>query len=215
MVKFYNNLSPTTRLLIQSFLAVLGSVISGAAVAAYQSYTQLGHFDLATLVVTFAITFALLFGKTMYDWVPPHAQQIIQAGKDNEAALHDALQRQQTITTSVLATQGKQVAPALLQAPQPAMIVQAASPITSEHIKAISAQLAVNLASIAAQGKLASVADTPTIPVSVPAVPVPAPYIDPLRDSGVLPVYVPPALADMTTQSVPVPQMPFPVQVTL
>src|SRR6266568_2090684 len=42
MIAFYNNLSPTTKLLVQSMIAVLGSVLAGVVVAAYTSYTQAG-----------------------------------------------------------------------------------------------------------------------------------------------------------------------------
>src|SRR5438067_2351713 len=138
MVTFYNKLSPATRLLIQSLLAVLGSVLSGVATAAYQNYTQAGHLDLQALINVCLLTFALLFGKAMHDWVPAHAQQLIQAGKDNEARLHDALQR-------ALAVRSPQDVPAV----QPVVVQAPATALSADHLQSIAAQLAVNLINIA------------------------------------------------------------------
>src|SRR5260221_475211 len=85
------------------------------------------------------VTFALLFGKTMHDWVPAHAQQLIQAKDENAARLYDALQRAQIIRGQSL--------PAV-QPPQ-TVLLQAPTAISVEHIQAISQQIALNLANIA------------------------------------------------------------------
>src|SRR5258708_4233581 len=125
MINFYNSLSPTTRLLIQSFLSVLGSVLAGVATAAYQSYTNAGRLDMQGLLNVSLVTFALLFGKTMHDWVPAHAQKLIQAYKESEARLNDALQRAQIIRGQSL--------PAV-QPPQQPVIIQQPPAISVEHI---------------------------------------------------------------------------------
>ncbi len=199
LIKFYNSLSPTTRLLLQSFFSVLGSVLAGVATAAFQYYTQAGRLDFQGLINISLVTFALLFGKTMHDWVPNHAQQLIQAYKDSETQLRDALQRQQNISSAVVAAQGKQVASNPVQQ-TPQVIVQAATTLTPEHVQAISQQIAVNLANMAAPSGVAQ----------QPVAPAQDAYIDPMRNSAVLPAYVPPvAIPDQTTQGVPTPQLQF------
>jgi hypothetical protein len=206
MANFYNNLSPTTRLLIQSLIAVLGSVLAAVVVAVYQSYSQSGVLNPQALLNVALVTFALLFGKAMHDWVPAHAQQLIQAGKDNEAALYDALQRQQAISSQAIAQK-----PTVPAAPQ--VIVQPSSSLSSSDIAAISQQLALQLANMATPSA-SPVVEPPSVPVA-PAVPAfdPNAYVDPLRNSAVLPAYKPPvAIPDMATQSVSVPQVPFPAQ---
>jgi hypothetical protein len=131
MLNFYSRLSPTTRLLIQSFLAVLGSVLVGTGTAVYQSYTTTGYIDIASIWVAASLAFALLFGKAMHDWIPPHAQQLIAAGKENEAALYDALQRQQLMTSSVIASSDAKNAVASSQS-QPAPILHVYVPQTAQ-----------------------------------------------------------------------------------
>lgn len=171
MLNFYNNLSPTTRLLIQSFLSVLGSVLAGVGAATYQSYTNAGHLDMQALINVSLATFALLFGKTMYDWVPGHAQQLIQAYKDSEMQLRDALQRQQNISSAMVATQGKQVQfDSTLQVQQPPQVIVQAATLTPEHVQAISQQIARNLLDM-----------TPTAPQRVAANNVVTPFPIPAR----------------------------------
>jgi hypothetical protein len=193
MVKFYNNLSPATKLLIQSFLAVLGSVLAAVIVATYQSFSASGTLDLQTLLNVSLATFALLFGKAMHDWVPAHAQQLITAGKDNEAALYDALQRAQTISSSMIASVDSKSATQASQSQiQPQVIVQASTGLKNEDIQAISAQLAVNLANMAGTTSTpAPIIRTSAHPNQIDE-PTPDPYYDPLKQmSAVLPVYVP------------------------
>jgi hypothetical protein len=211
MVKLYNNLSPATKLLLQSFLAVLSSVLSTVLFAVYQSYNAAGTFNPQALIIVALVTFIPLFGKAMHDWVPPHAQQIIQAGKDNEAALQDALTRQQMLTSNALNRPVQQA----MSAQQPHVVVQASPSLKFQDIQAIATQLALNLLNMAGV-KSAVLADTPSVPTitPAPATPAPDPYIDPLSISAKLPAYVPPvAIPDMATQSVP--QMPFPAQVAI
>ena len=225
MVQFYNSLSPTTRLLIQSLLSALGSVLAGVATAVFQSYTQAGRLDIPTLWIVTLSTFALLFGKTMHDWVPAHAQQLIQAGKENEAKLYDALQRAQIIRGQSL--------PAV-QPPQQPVIIQQPPAISVEHIQALSQQIALNLANMAgSKAGIVSPAST-SMPVT-PTAPALDPYVDPLRVSALLPAYTPPPaqaqsvssynpvpsgvvqtsdVSQQATQSYQaVPQVPFPAQV--
>jgi len=213
MIAFYNNLSPTTRLLLQSFFSVLGSVLAGVATAGYQSYTQAGHLDFQGLLNVSLVTFALLFGKTMHDWVPNHAQQLIQVYKDSEAQLRDALQRQQNISSAAVAAQGKQVASTTAPVTPAPFIIQTTSPITPEHVQAISQQIAVNLANMAASSQQpATSTQTPVVP-QAPAQAQQDAYVDPMRNSAVLPAYTPPAvsmtIADQVTQNVPTPQLQF------
>lgn len=151
MLNFYNSLSPTTKLLIRSLLAVLGSALSGAVYATYQSYITAGRLDIPTLWLVMLGSFAAFFGTAMYAWVPPHAQQIIQVGKENEARLYDALQRAQQIRSA-------QSLPAV----QP-VVVQPA-PLTADHVASIAAQLAMNLMNIAAQQNTQAQASAPAQP---------------------------------------------------
>ncbi len=213
MVNSYNNLPASTKLLLQSLVAVLGSVLVGVLTAAYQNYTQAGHLDTQALINVSLVTFALLFGKAMHDWVPAHAQALLKAAQDEKAAMYEALQRSQNVTSAVIATQGKQVqsnpvAPSHVVVPVP-------TSLKSEDVSAIAAQLAVNLINIAADRASQATASTtpaPTTPVVPVAPPEPAepPYIDPLRNSAVLPAYKPPvAIPDQATQVVP--QVPFTV----
>jgi hypothetical protein len=141
----------------------------------------------------------------MHDWVPPHAQQIIQAGKDNEATLQDALARQKMLTSNALNRPVQQA----MSAQQPHVVVQASTGLNVADIRAIATQLALHLLQMA--GPSATVSATPSVPTitPAPATPAPDPYIDPLSVSAKLPAYVPPvAIPDMATQNVP--QVPFP-----
>ena len=210
MVKFYNSLSPTTKLVLQSFSSVLGSVLVGVGAAAYQNYTQAGHLDLQALLNISLLTFALLFGKAMHDWVPAHAQQLLQAANDEKTTLYNALQRQQQISSAVVATQSKQVQSTSLQAqqtPVQPVVVQTSSSLQVTDIQAIAAQLAINLMNMSVAASTNSPALTPkgNIP-PVQTQPKQDAYIDPLKVSAVLPAYKPMAIPDQPTQSVPVPQ---------
>ncbi len=199
MVAFYNSLSPTTKLLIQSFLSILGSVLVGALTAAYQSYTQAGHLDLQALLNVSLLTFALLFGKAMHDWIPAHGRQLLQAEQEEKARLYDALQRAQNLSSAVIATQGRQVNSVSSQAQiQPPVIVQASVPaLKPEEIQTISQQIALHLMNMAA-------------PEQEKAAQAPDAYVDPLSVSMKLPAYVPPAaIPDQATQEVQ--QVPFPI----
>lgn len=184
MVKFYNSLSPTTKLLIQSFLAVLGAALAGAVTAAYQSYILSNKLDFAVLVNVALVTFALLFGKAMHDWVPANIQQLLQAANDEKGALYNALQQSQQVSKAVIASQGSQV-----QSVSPQAQIQ---PI---DVQALSQQLAVNLMNMAKSTA------TPITPTSNPNAfikpPGPVPYEDPLYVSMKLPAYTRPV--DNTT----------------
>lgn len=163
MVNSYNNLSPTTKLLIQSFLAVLGSVLVGVAAAAFQSYTNAGSLDLQALINICLLTFTLLFGKAMHDWVPAHAQDLIKAANEEKAALLNALQQAQQVSSGVLSGQQMQNASRASQSQQQPIIVQ--PPITAEHIQALSQQIALNLANMAGSPPAPSAPVAPVQPV--------------------------------------------------
>ncbi len=203
MIAFYNNLSPTTKLLVQSFLSILGSVLVGVLAAAYQSYTQAGHLDLQALINVSLLTFALLFGKAMHDWIPAHGRQLLQAEKEEKAKLYDALQRAQNLSSVVIATQGRQVNsnPSQAQIQPPVIVQPVQTGLKEQDITAISQQIALNLMNMAASA-----------PVQEKTAPPPAPdaYVDPLSVSAKLPAYVPPAaVPDTPTQEVQ--QVPFPI----
>src|SRR5260221_1309540 len=131
MVNSYNNLPASTKLLLQSLVAVLGSVLVGVIAAAYQSYTQAGHLAAQALINVCLLTFALLFGKAMHDWVPAHAQALLKAAQDEKAAMYEALQRSQNVTSAVIATQGKQVQ-SVKPLPPPVLMQAAAPSLRSE-----------------------------------------------------------------------------------
>ena len=200
MIALYNRLPAATKLLLQSFFAVLGSVLSGVVTAEYQNITSAGHLNVSVQINVALATFALLFGKAMQDWIPAHAQQLIQSIQAEQAALVDALQRSQAVTH----TQVPSSPPAL-----PHVVVQPAivPALKTEDITSIAAQLAINLMNMAAQRATQAVASTvpaqPTTSVP-PAQSAQPPYVDPLRYSAVLPDYSPPApISDLTTHSVP------------
>lgn len=200
MTNFYNKLSPSTKLLIHGLLAILASAVVTGGEAGYQNFTQSGHLNPSALLVTAWSAFLLYLIPAMYAYVPAHAQQIIKAAYEEKAQLYDALQRAQQIRSA-------QNVPAV-HPPQP-VIVQAATPLTPEHVQSIAAQLAVNLINIAANNKAQTPAAQPVAPAQ-PATPAPDPYVDPLRVSAQLPAYTPPvAIPDQTTQVVP--QVPFTV----
>ncbi len=168
----------------------------GVLAAVYTSYTQAGHLDLQALINVSLLTFALLFGKAMHDWIPAHAQQLLQAEQEEKARLYDALQRAQNLSSVVIATQGRQVNSVSSQAQiQPPVIVQPVQAgLKEQDIAAISQQIALNLMNMAA-------------PVQEKA--APNAYVDPLSVSRKLPAYVPPAaIPDQATE---VQQVPFPI----
>jgi hypothetical protein len=203
MIAFYNNLSPTTKLLIQSFLSILGSVLVGVLTAAYQSYTQAGHLDLQALINVSLLTFALLFGKAMHDWIPAHGRQLLQAEQEEKARLYDALQRAQQLSSVVIATQGRQVNSASSQPQiQPPVIVQPVQTgLKPEEIQTISRQIALNLMNMASSQSEVNAVQEKAAPDA---------YVDPLQVSMKLPAYVPPAaIPDQATQ---VQQVPFPAR---
>ncbi len=210
MVKYYNSLPASTKLLIQSLIAVLGSVISGVVTAEYQSITQSGHLDLQAQLNVALVTFALLFGKAMHDWVPAHAQQLIQTITVEKAQLTDALQRAQNVASAAIANnQSKPLQSAVLTAQPSHTVVPVPANLKPEDIGAISAQIAMNLINLAANRATQAVASTTPVAPAQPATPIPAPYVDPLKgNSAVLPAYTPP-IADQATQVVP--QVPFTV----
>ncbi len=178
-VRFYNSLSPTTKLLIQSFLAILGSVLAGVLTAVYQSYILSQQLNLAILWNVALITFLVLFSKAMHDWIPAHVQQLIQSYEDEKKTLQDALQRSQSISSAVIATRGSQVQSTSSQ-PQ----------IQPVDVQTLSQQIALNLMNMASK--------PPAQPqASAPPAPAQDAYVDPLRVSMKLPAYVRPV--DNTT----------------
>lgn len=75
-------LTQTQKLILSAILSLLGSAIVSAVVAAYH-YTMSGSNPQAGDVLMFALsTFGLLFGRALYDYVPAHAAQTIQALQD-------------------------------------------------------------------------------------------------------------------------------------
>jgi hypothetical protein len=220
-MNWYQKLSPSSQLVVSALISLLGTAIVTTCAAVYQNYTQAGRLDVGSLINYAIVTFSVLISKALYDYVPAHAVQLIQAGQDAQVAMQDSLQRAQAIASGVIATNGKQVQSASSQGQMPAVIVQPPTNLKLDDIQAISAQLAINLmhmagnsvqdvapvqAPPAAQPFSPSVTSViPARPVAPPVAPVdPNAYIDPLKGfSAVLPAYNP-NVSDMTTQSVPV-----------
>lgn len=208
MITFYNNLSPTTKLLIHGLLAIVSSAAVTGGEAGYQSFTQSGHLNPPALLVTAWSAFLLYLMPAMYRFVPAHAQQLITSISDEKAQLYDALQRAQTIKSN-------QNVPAV-QAVAPHVVVQPAivPALGASEIQSIASQIAMNLINLAAQRATQAVASTAPVQSAqptAPAQPTVPPYVDPLRNSAVLPAYTPPAdVASQPTQSVAA-QVPFTV----
>ena len=76
-------LTPAQQLILNGVLSLVGSAVIGAISAAYQYYDQNGQVSVALLLNFMLLTFLTLFGKSLYDYVPGHAQQLIQALEDS------------------------------------------------------------------------------------------------------------------------------------
>jgi hypothetical protein len=86
-------LTPAQQLIINGIISLLATAIVGAVSATYQYYDQNGLVNLGVLLNFMLLTFIVLFGKSLYDYVPGHAQQLIQALQDSEQQAQTALQQ--------------------------------------------------------------------------------------------------------------------------
>jgi hypothetical protein len=117
-------LTPTQTLVVNGILSLLVTALMGAGSAAYQYYTMGGKINVGELINIACITFLILFGKSLHDFVPGHAQDLIQSLQDtyndSQTALAAALH-----TSSIQASNAQvQAMPAPLQTqPTPVQVV--------------------------------------------------------------------------------------------
>lgn len=106
------------KLLMNAGLSMVGGVIVGTIQGTYQYLTQGGNVTFGS-AVSFAVAgFAALLGVALRAYVPAHAQQEIQAGKDLIQQLQEALHLAATAQPAML--------PSLQQAP----VAVPVSPVT-------------------------------------------------------------------------------------
>jgi hypothetical protein len=126
------NLPPMTQnqKLVLSFLAsTAAGAVSAVIAAVVQSYTQQG-LDIPVLVNVALIAFGAFFGPALYNFVPGHIQQIMQAYSDTAAMYRSTAQQTQqqhaalTQTAQALSQTVQAQAVALVQATPPAQPLQ-------------------------------------------------------------------------------------------
>src|SRR5260221_6935421 len=91
MNTWYSNQSQATKLLINGFMALLVSALTGALTAGYLSYTTNG-FNLAAIVFVMYTAFLATFIPATYRFVPGHAEQEIAFLRAQLATLPGGLQ---------------------------------------------------------------------------------------------------------------------------
>src|SRR5258708_1488240 len=85
-------LTPAQTLVVHALISLLGTAIVGAICAAYQFYTS-GSVGVGTIINYTLVTFLVLFSKSLHDYVPTHAQDVIQSLQDAYNESQDALHR--------------------------------------------------------------------------------------------------------------------------
>ena len=141
-------LTPAQQLLVNALLSILGSAVTAGMTAIYQASTQ--GLNVGVLLNVGLVTFLAFFGKSLYDFVPGHIQQTIQALQDSVEELRLTLH----ITT---ATQPV-VTPSIQQSPvQPS---QSVSPVTI-HISG--GTTAPTMPTVTVNDTPASLKSTPTL----------------------------------------------------
>jgi hypothetical protein len=91
MNNWYNSQSQSTKLLLNGFMALLASALTGALTAGYLSYTTNG-FNLAAIVLVVYTTFLATFIPALYKFVPAHAAEEIAFLRSQLATLPSGLQ---------------------------------------------------------------------------------------------------------------------------
>lgn len=82
-------ISPAQQLIGKAILSAAGGAATTGITAATQYYTSNG-FNVPALINVFVVASFVLFGKTLYDFVPGHIQTIIQAYQDSIGDLRNA-----------------------------------------------------------------------------------------------------------------------------
>jgi hypothetical protein len=132
--------------LVLSFLAsTAAGAVSAVIAAVVQSYTQQG-LNIPVLINVALIAFGAFFGPALANFVPPHIQQIIQAGADTQAMYRNAAQQSQqthaaltqTVQTLAQVAQKQAVAAAqpLQGSAQPVVSPNATSGVTQLNFPA-------------------------------------------------------------------------------
>src|SRR5260221_4641122 len=91
MNTWYSNQSQATKLLINGFMALLVSALTGALTAGYLSYTANG-FNLAAIIVVMYTAFLAIFIPASIKFVPAHAVDEIAFLRTQLATLPSGLQ---------------------------------------------------------------------------------------------------------------------------
>src|SRR5260221_954173 len=91
MNTWYSNQSQATKLLINGFMALVVSALTGALTAGYLSYTTNG-FNLAAIVLVMYTAFLATFIPALYRFVPAHAVEEIAFLRTQLATLPSGLQ---------------------------------------------------------------------------------------------------------------------------
>jgi len=110
-------LTQAQKLMINALLSLLGTALMGGISAAYQYYTMGGKVEIGALINIACVSFLILFGKSLHDFVPGHTRDIIQSLQDSYSESQDAL-RTALHTVSVQASNPVvQATPGPAQAP--------------------------------------------------------------------------------------------------
>lgn len=80
------NFTPDQKLLLKAALSILGSAASGAFSAGYQQWST-GVVNPGVVLNVVLLAFITLLGKSLYDYVPSHITEELQAGRDLQAQL--------------------------------------------------------------------------------------------------------------------------------
>src|SRR5260221_12553490 len=92
MNTWYSNQSQATKLLINGFMALLVSALTGALTAGYLSYTANG-FNFAAIIVVMYTPFFSTFIPASIKFVPAHSGEEIAFLRKHIATLPSGLQR--------------------------------------------------------------------------------------------------------------------------
>lgn len=116
-------LTPTQQLLLSALLSMIGSALIAGTTVAYQS--SHGSVDVGTTLNVALATFLVFFGKSLYDYVPGHATQLIQALQDTMQEMRKAPVQGPLVVVHTTTTQA--------QLPQIETLQPAAAPIMLTH----------------------------------------------------------------------------------
>ena len=127
-------LTPAQQLILYALVSLAGTALVGAISATYQYYDQHG-LNIGELINFMLLTFIVLFGKALHDYVPGHVQDVIKAWQDTAAQAQDALRQAFDHIDYLQQQQEPQPLQASLVVPQsqqgPLVVIHAAAPITT------------------------------------------------------------------------------------